>query len=380
MMGCAMDVADPVDWLSRFHHRAAANRIPVTAHLALTHRCNLRCRHCYLGNRTEQHKLRALEQDTAAVKASLDEWAAAGCFHLVLTGGDPMMRNDFADIYRHAAEQGIFVTVFCDGMLVTDRIVGLFKEWPPRSVEISIYGATAETYERVTRVPGSHARAWKGIHRLLAIGVRVMLKTVVLTLNQHELQAMAAQAEDLGCDFRFDSAVFPCLPDNGREPLDVRVSPEVAVACDLAFAGRREVWAESIRKHQQRRQEDALYPCGAGVTAFYADPYGNLSPCLMTTQYRYSGKGRAFRDLWQDELNEIRLKKRTREGGCLYGHLRGACTHCPAFNYLETGDEEVDSPHMKRTAELRYDAVMNKGGGTPQTRGAPLSRIRIGKP
>lgn len=360
-----MDVDDPTGWLTAFHHRAAANRIPVTAHLELTSRCNLRCQHCYLGNQTEQHKKRALERDTAAVKKSLDEWAEAGCFHLVITGGDPMMRKDFAEIYRHAAELGMFITVFCDGILVTDKIIELLKEYPPRSVEISIYGATAETYEMVTRVPGSHANAWRGIHRLLDIGVRLMLKTVLMTLNQHELEAMAAQAEEVGCRFRFDSAIFPCLPDNATEPLDLRVTPEKAVELDLAFPGRLEKWKMAIEKLESRPDNGNLYNCGAGATAFYADPYGNLSPCLMTTHYRYQDHGRHFSDVWQDDLIEIRQKKRARTGGCLQGKLRGACTHCPAFNFLETGDEEIDSPYMQKVAELRYAAVMKQS--TPQS-------------
>ena len=357
-MGCVMDIVDPTGWLSGFHQRAAARRIPVTVHLELTRRCNLQCRHCYLGSQAEQHAKRRMERDTEAVKRSIQEWMEAGCFHLVITGGDPMMREDFADIYRHAVGLGIFVTVFCDGILVTDRMLGLFREFPPRSVEISIYGATAETYEKVTRVPGSHARAWQGIRRLLDAGVRVVLKTVVLTLNQHELAAMADQAREAGCAFHFDFAVFPCLPDHGSEPLDLRIAPEAAVALDLSFPGRREKWAASIRKHQEREAGDALYACGAGVTAFFADPYGFVSPCLMTTQYQYPDRGRPFGEVWRDELSEIRGRRRTRRGGCLDGNLRGACTHCPAFNYLETGDEEVDSPYMKRTAELRYDAVM----------------------
>ncbi len=358
-MACAFEVADTDEWLKAFQYRAAQRRIPVSAHLELTSRCNLRCQHCYLGSQEEQHKKRSLERDTEAVKRSLDQWAKAGCLHLVITGGDPMMRKDFAEIYRHAVEAGLFVTVFCDGILVTDRIIELFRELPPRSVEISIYGASAETYETVTRVPGSHARAWKGIHRLLDIGVRVALKTVLLTLNEHELGDMAAQAEAVGCKFRFDAAVFPCLPDNSKEPLDLRVAPETAVKWDLEFPGHKEKWKQRIKMYEKGSESDALYACGAGLTAFFADPYGNVSPCLMTTHYKYNAEGRSFDKVWSDELIEIRHKKRTKQGGYLHGPMRGACTHCPAFNYLETGDEETDSEYIRKTAELRYQAVMS---------------------
>ncbi len=364
---CSMQTAetfsihDDATWMAGFRARAATRRVPLSAQLELTSRCNLRCQHCYLGNQLEQHRKRSEERDTQAVLSSLDSWAAAGVFHLVITGGDPMVRRDFAEIYRHAAELGMLVTVFCDGILVSDTILALFHTYPPRGIEISIYGATAETYETVTRVPGSHAMAWKGIHRLLDAGIRVILKTVLMTLNEHELGDMAQQAEALGCEFKFDAAIFPCLPDHSKEPLDLRVSPETAVKWDMAFPERRRKWEAAVaRPTPEAKVGDRIYTCGAGTTAFYCDPFGNLSPCLMTTHYRYAAEGRDFQEVWQHELGEIRSRKRTRSGGCLSGPLRNACTHCPAFNHLETGDEETDSAYMKRTAELRYAALRSQ--------------------
>ena len=361
-------------WTVGLRARAAKARIPLSAVLELTSRCNLRCRHCYLGDQEHQQANRERECDTASVMRSLDEWASAGCLYLLITGGDPMMRADFADVYRHACELGMVVTVFGDGILVTDRILALFRELPPRMVEISIYGATAATYENVTRVPGSHARAWEGIRRLQASGIRIGLKTMLMTLNQHELEAMALQASGLGCPFRFDAAVFPCiaggpqpsptssLPGGEGEapesPVDLRVPPEEAVRLDMAVPEQREKWVRSVRSGRGSPDTDRLYPCGAGTTSFYADPYGFLSPCLMTRLYRYPGQGRAFQDVWRDDLGRIRDRKRTRCDTSFSGAMRGACTHCPAFNEVETGDEETESGYMRMTTRLRYEAVV----------------------
>ncbi len=350
-------VAETTPWLAGFRRRAGQSRIPITAMLELTRRCNLRCRHCYLG---EQHlHERAKERDTEAVKASIREWSEAGCLHLVITGGDPMMRPDFVDIYQYACEQGLLVTVFCDGILVDDRILACFSSYPPRSIEISVYGATAETYESVTRVPGSYGQAWKGIHRLLEKGHRVFLKTVLLSINRHELGAMKAQAERLGCHFRYDAAIFPCLLDGSRAPLSLRVPPEDVVAAELEDAALVERFRKAIRHLEAAPESDALYQCGAGRIAFCSDPYGTLSPCLLATPYRYEQNGRPFRDVWNQDLVQIRQRKRQKYGSVLAaGGLRGACTHCPAINYLETGDEETDSPYMEQTTRLRYAAMM----------------------
>lgn len=349
---------DASGWVAGFRARAARDRIPVSAMLELTARCNLRCQHCYLGSQAEQHLQQDLELDTQAVLSSLDEWAEAGCLYLTLTGGDPMVRSDFCEIYRHAAELGMLMTVFCNGTLVTDEIIDLFQELPPRLIEIGIYGATSETFEAVTQVPGSFDRAWRGVHRLLENGFNVTLKTMILTLNQHEVNAMAAQAEALECAFRMDAAVFPCLPDGGTEPLSLRVDPETAVKFDAEFPDRRKKWAENIERSRNRPEGDQLYTCGAGLTSFYSDSQGSLSPCLMARNYSCSAQNRSFKDVWQSDLGEIRNRQRAEKKSSLIGIFRGACTHCPAMNYIETGDEEIESEYMKRTAQLRYETIM----------------------
>jgi MoaA/NifB/PqqE/SkfB family radical SAM enzyme len=230
-----------IDWTLGFRTRAYADRIPISATLELTSRCNLRCRHCYLGNQEEQHSKRSQERDTAAVLASLDEWAAAGCLYLLITGGDPMMRKDFAQVYRHARELGMLVTVFCDGILVTPAIIELFKELPPRKVEVSIYGSTPETYETVTRVPGSHANAWRGIRRLHDNGIRIGLKTVLMSL-----MPCAIRPANLGCPSVMiprSSPACPMAPTNrlrstcGSHPR--KSSPTTSAIPIVAASGRK---------------------------------------------------------------------------------------------------------------------------------------------
>ena len=345
---------DDAEWFRAFRAKATALRVPVAAMIELTSRCNLKCVHCYLGDQVEQHRKRASEMTTGEVKGVIDELVAHGCLTLTLTGGDPMMRKDFAEIYRHARERGLLVSVFCDAILVTDRILDLFRELPPRKVEVSLYGATPGTYEAVTRVPGSHARAVAGIRRMLSAGIHVELKTVLMTLNQHELRQMADWAEELGVNFRFDGAIFPCLPDGAREPLDLRVSPERLVREEMANPRIRARWKKMHELAESSPVPSTQYACGAGASALYIDPHGNLSPCLMTTNHRHSLKGKSLGRLWNDEIRTFREKPRCAgSSSLLAGSLRGLCSHCPAFNALETGDENKDSPYAVEIARLR---------------------------
>lgn len=344
------------EFLKQFGDRISARRVPVTGMIEITSRCNLRCVHCYLGPQEEQQKKRAAEMSTSEVNALLDDMAAAGTLHLTITGGDPMMRPDFHEIYRHAKMLGMRVTVFCDAILVTDRIIDLFRDLPPAGVEVSIYGATAETYEAVTRVPGSFPKFLAGMKRLLDAKIPVFLKSVLMTINRHEFPAMDQMAVDWGLKFRFDSAVFPCLPDRSAKPLDLRVDPAEAVAIEFANPERLASMADYFETRDNLPAREELYQCGAGKTSFYVDPFGGLSPCVMTTKYRYDirGKDGAFAERWRDDVGELRTKKpENPDHACGSCGVRAACSGCSAFFALETGREDVKSEYVCATTQLR---------------------------
>lgn len=371
-----MDLSN-AEWMSDFRNRIADRRVPLSGTIELTSRCNLKCVHCYLGPQEEQWKKRSQEMSTEKVLSVVDEIVAAGSLYLLITGGDPMVHKDFKKVYRYAREQGLVVTVFCDGILVNDDIVALFKELPPLMVEISIYGATAETYEAVTRVKGSYPKAIAGIRRLLDNGIKVGLKTVLMTVNQHELPQMRAIAESFGVSFRTDNAIFPCLPNSSKDPLQYRVSPKDAVQAELADPKYAEKWLGYIERRKDVPVGETTYRCGAGVNSFHVDPFGFASPCLMTTQYRHSLQDRSFESLWNRELVQLRSHK-PREGyGCNTCEMQVACSGCPGFNYQENGHEDVKSEYVCETTRERWQAIQLLSKKSPRSTEAP-QRVREG--
>lgn len=374
-----MTAAEPLgdrEWMRRFQQRSIRSRVPLTCLFEVTSSCNLKCVHCYLGPQEEQRRKRKLEMSTDRVKEILDEIAAMGCLYLVLTGGDPMVRKDFPEIYRHARGLGLLVTVFCDGILVNERILELFRDFPPLKVDISVYGATAETYETVTRVPGSFPKFLRGLERLRAHGIRFGLKTVLMSINRHELGAMRAMAEDLGVPFRMDSALFPCLPTNDHEPLDLRVEPREVVDLELSDPTHLQNWVDYVEERSDLPEAESLYTCGAGTTSFYIDPLGYASPCLMTTHHRHSLAERSFSSLWKRELVQLRSKK-PREGyTCNSCEMRVACSSCPAFNYQENGEEDVKSEYVCETTRHRWETIQNAREGSVEAESRRVARRR----
>ena len=92
----------------------------------------------------------------------------------------------------------MIINLFSNGTLITPDLADFLRDVTPFQVEITVYGRTRETYEAVTRVPGSYERCLRGIDLLMARRIPLALKTVVMTINAHELWDLKTWAEGLG--------------------------------------------------------------------------------------------------------------------------------------------------------------------------------------
>lgn len=339
----------------RLRARIAGQRIPLAGSLELTFRCNLRCVHCYVAH--GHNGLPGQEELTCAeICGILDQVTDEGCLWLLLTGGEPLLRPDFLDIYGYARRKGLLLTLFTNGTLITPRIADYLAEWRPFKVEITLYGRTQETYERVTGVPGSHARCMKGIELLLQRGLPLKLKTMAMTLNRHELGDMKAYAESLGVNFRFDPLLNARL-DGSSDPARFRLSPEEAVACDLEDPQRMESWRQFCQRFVGMPPDpEHIYHCGAGVHTFHIGPHGELSACMIAREPHYDLRQGSFREGWREFIKEVRLQKRTRDVKCARCRLIALCGQCPGWAQLEHGDQETPVEYLCQVAHRRAEA------------------------
>jgi radical SAM protein with 4Fe4S-binding SPASM domain len=348
-------------YLEAFNKKVFELRVPLSGSIDLTHQCNLRCVHCYLGSPSAVRKMRHHEMDTKLLLSVIDEIAEAGCLFLLITGGEPLMRDDFIDVYRHIKSKGIVSTVFTNGTLITDTILGLFKDFPPQAVEISLYGATAETYEKITGVTGSFRKCLSGIERLLEHNIPVRLKTILMTLNRHEFYDMERMAKDYGVKFRFDAAIFPRL-NGDQDPLLLRVDPEDAVELECSDGERVRQWRNYCERFRDVPLPETLYICGAGVTSFHIDAYGNLSPCLMTRAicYSLSATDGSFSHGWHGVIPHITDKKAAIDFACSKCETRIVCGYCPAFFGMENGSEDIRSEYLCSMGKHRLRIIQDR--------------------
>jgi len=345
------------EYFVRFNAKVMERRIPLFGTIDLTRQCNLNCVHCYLGDRHHKAGDISNEINTEKWLQIIDEITGAGCLHLLITGGEPLLRKDFDKVYRHAIRNGLLVTVFSNGTCVTEREIEIFSDMPPQAVEISIYGATPETYERITRVKGSYEKCMKGITLLLDHGIRVALKTILMSINRHEFSAMENIASRLGVKFRFDAALFPCL-NGDPSPLDFRVSPEDAVRLEMSDAERYRRWLSYYLRTRNFHYPDSLYVCGAGQASFYIDPFAKLHPCLMTGRPEFDLLQGGFQDGWENVIPGIHNQHNGIES-CRNCQKIALCGYCPAFFCLETGNEKVRSEYLCEMGKHRLESICN---------------------
>ncbi len=341
------ECATGAEAFGRIQKRARAERLPVTASLALTHRCNLRCVHCYARGDV------SAECSATEWVGMIDQLADAGCLFLLLTGGEPLLRPDFSLIYRHACERGLIVTVFTNATLVSESIISLFRDLPPRIVDVSLYGLSAETYGRVTGSAEAMDRCWQGVRALHDAGIRIGLKTVVLRSNRHELAAMQEAARALGVRFRLDVGVFPGY-GGARSPLDERLTPAEAAELELGDAGRAADWAALYDRHRHEFGPGPLYRCGAGLTHAHVDPRGTLHPCLMAAHVEAPLVGRGFGPAWAEIGASLSDRRTPNDSACLTCDKHVLCGYCPGFNHLESGDEALACAFQCELGQERY--------------------------
>lgn len=345
------------DYLRMLDRRVAEQRIPVSGSIDLTHRCNLRCVHCYIDKKQQADKFEEKELGTEAWLSIIDQIEQAGCLFLLFSGGEPLLRNDFPLIYRHAKEKGILVSVFTNATRVSESILSLFGELPPQLVEVSLYGATARTYENITGVSGSYDACMAGIRQLMDLGIKVKLKTMLMSLNRQEFDAIQALAEQLAVDFRFDAALFPRFSGDPY-PVSLRVSPEEAIEKEMADPDRLHQWREFLKNMEGVVIPDNLYSCGAGETNFHIDPRGNLQSCLMTRSPSYNLVEGTFKEGWGAVIPDIKKKVAGTGFKCLKCSIRMVCDFCPAFFEMETGSEVVRSEYICAMGHLRHQRII----------------------
>jgi len=317
--------------------RTSGNQ-PTVVNWEITTACELNCPHCFCERPGDQ-------PTTEECHYILRELADRGTMMLTLTGGDPLLRPDFAELYVAARRLGLLVILFSSMTSVSSEALSVLRRYPPQRIEATLYGATQGTFDKVTATPGGFDRFLHGLGMLRQAGLPVVLKSLVTVDNYHEVHAMRAfAAEHTGTKlWRHDASIHPRV-DGNRSPLRFRVTVEQAARLEAEFSERKRA-AERFTEHATLQADTArktkLLTCGGGRFHFHLSGRGILSIC---SGLRDLGAAvvpdfeLGWRRLTEEVIPELREMEYPPGHECIECAHRPYCIGCPAKNRSECGD------------------------------------------
>ncbi|MGE5554018.1 MAG: radical SAM protein [Betaproteobacteria bacterium] len=310
-----------------------------------TNRCNLKCKHCYIGAEDRVYEGELTNAEAKAFIADLGEMQVPV---LLFSGGEPLVRSDLYELGAFAAERGLRPVISTNGTLITPEAAKKIKEAGFQYVGVSIDGAP-ETHDGFRGIRGAFERAVEGIRNSLAAGNKTGIRFTINRYNYKDLEAVLNLVEKEKIPrFCMYHLVYA---GRGREMVDFdttleekRATIELLIRKTLDFR-KRGVEAEIlttdnhadgaylyryVQEHFPERAEEVWQllkmhgGCSAGTKMSNVDPRGNVHACQFWGHRTLGNiRERKFSEIWRDTQDEFRNLMRNKAA-----HVKGRCAEC----------------------------------------------------
>jgi len=329
----------------------------------ITRQCNLSCIHC---RASAQQGPYANELSTEECLKLVDGIAAFSTPVIILTGGEPLLRDDIFDIARHGSDKGLRMVMAVNGTLVDETAARKIQDASIQRISVSIDGATAESHDRFRQVPGAFDGALRGVRAAKKVGLEFQINTTVTRHNAGELEGILDLAIDLGAAAHH---VFLLVPTGrGRELRDQQVTAEeyeeiltwfydqkkrsplhLKATCAPQFYRilRQKAKEEGRNVTAQNYGLDATTRgCLGGVSFCFISNVGEVQPCGFLELGCGNIREHTLEHIWKTcrifrELRDFN-NYRGRCGRCEY---RKVCGGCRARAYEMSGDLLAEEPY-----------------------------------
>ena len=350
-------------------------RLPLEGSLDLTYRCNNNCRHCWL-RLPENAPERRDELSFDEIRRIVGEARTMGCRRWNISGGEPLLRPDFPEIFDYLTRKAVGYTLNTNGTLITPEIARLLARKGVKMV--AVYGATAEVYDAVTRRPGGFEAMMRGFSYLKEAGAGFIVQLIPMKANWHQWDEMKALALSLSPHWRVGAPWLYLSCDGSvrrnREIEAQRLSPRDVIDLDKpnpSYSERvRDIAAlsgspsspDSISRPDPacaaaESSDDRLFAkCIEGRRDFHIDPYGRMSWCsfIKDPALRFDLRRGSFREAWEDFIPSCADRVHGGEewlAGCGSCDKRRDCRWCAVYSYLETGRYSARIPYLCSVAD-----------------------------
>lgn len=345
---------------------SSPERYPVSATFELTARCNFSCKMCFV--RVDEQRIAEL----GARELTASEWidlarqaADMGTLNLLLTGGEPMLRDDFAEIYEAIAQMGFYLTLYTNASMITPRVRQLLRKYPPHQIGVTLYGASEETYNRLCGVSGAFERVLRGIRFLRTLPSRVELRTTYVKDNVEDMRAIRRLVA--GIDERLpiinNFSISNAVRGGVADPVSHRLSPQEnfnmvfenikLAAEDLFLKEMKNPRTKPADKRRLMVTENppakgclSIYGCGGGMSFYTISWNGRLIACQTMDEEGVDVVKDSLSNAWNlYPLQVVYPEPATVCQTCLW---QEECASCPAMRKAETGSiNGIPSYHCK---------------------------------
>ena len=329
----------------------ARARGPYTPHIVawnLTKRCNLACAHCYISAGSWHTTDDELSTDECL--RILDEILDVNPHSmLILTGGEPLLRDDLETLAERASARGATVVVGTNGTRLTGERIDSLMEAGVKGVAVSIDSLRPEYHDRFRHGGGALTDTMAAVERCAAQGLDFVIQTTVTTGNRHEIADLARWSAEAGA---VSFNVYFVVP-TGRAELMQGMSPEEndsvlreLVELEGTYRGRMMVRSKcqpQLMRHVfQGDPESPLLNyetrCPCGVHYVRITPEGKVTPCPYMPVAAGDLLTQSFKEIWESSPVFTRLRSGELGGRCGRCEYREVCGGCRARAYADSGD------------------------------------------
>lgn len=330
-----------------------------------TRRCNLKCVHCRSSSELEVagHPDPSLEQ----AKKTIDNITAYAKPVLVLSGGEPLIREDIFDIAQYGTDKGLRMCIATNGTLVTDEICQKMIDTEIKMVSLSLDGATAETHDDFRNQEGAFVGTLNAIELLKKHNIPFLINSSFTERNKDEIPDIYRMVKDLGATAWY---MFMIVPTGRGEEIMEELIPEGIYDEILEWHYETEKNEDALlmrptcaphyyRMVREKAKEEGEVHirrnlkfstggskgCLAGQLICLIDVDGEVLPCSYFPKSAGNIEETDFKEIWEDSklFNELRDFS-SYKGSCGVCEYVNVCGGCRARAYAMTGDYLAEEP------------------------------------
>ena len=314
----------------------------------LTRRCNLACAHCYISAGSWHAAQEELSTETCL--RIVDELLEVNPHPmLILSGGEPLLREDLEKLAEHASGGGATVVVGTNGTRLTDRRIESLMAAGVRGVAVSVDSLRERYHDRFRHGGGALADTLAAVERLQRHRLDFVVQTTVTRGNRDELRELVAWAENQGAlSFNLYFLVATGRGE-GMEGLPPAENDEVLqelVGLEEEYRGRMMIRSKcqpQIMRHLVESDSDSPLlnyrtRCPCGVDYCRITPDGKVTPCPYTPAVAGDLSEHSFREIWERSATFLSLRHGELGGRCGRCEYREVCGGCRARAHALTGD------------------------------------------